>query len=259
MKPIGRAALGVALLFCIPANAQTGHAQPHGKQPVKPRTTSRQTARTKVSNAPKGKLLHSDDFTGALDTTRWHAEIEPVAGRHSEVRTQNGRLILNTAGGVTVWFKPRLEGNIRIEYDWTVLVDSGRNDRLSDLNQFWMATDPLNANLFTRSGKFESYDSLSLYYVGFGGNSNTTTRFRKYLGDGAKPLLKEYLDAGHLLKANHTYHIVIAVIDGRTTFSVDGEVLFDYLDPSPLRSGWFGFRSTAARHSIGCLKVWRIE
>lgn len=30
------------------------------------------------------------------------------------------------------------------------------------LNQFWMAADPLDANLFKRSGKFERYDSLSL-------------------------------------------------------------------------------------------------
>lgn len=208
------------------------------------------------------KLQYSEDFKGKLDTTRWHAEIEPVG--NSEVHTENGKLILNTAGGVTVWFKPKLEGNIRIEYDWTVLVDSGRNDRLSDLNQFWMASDPRDANLFnrnghSRNGKFESYDSLLLYYVGFGGNSNTTTRFRKYRGDGTKPLLKEYLDAGYLLRANHKYHIVITVLNGRTIFSVDGEVLFDYSDPDGLREGWFGFRSTGARHGVGGFKVWHIQ
>lgn len=229
-KLISRAALGVVLLFCFRANAQT-------------------------ASEPKGKLLYSDDFPGNLDPNRWLAEIDPVG--QSEVHTENGKLILNTAGGVTVWFKRRLEGNIRIEYDWAVLVDSGRNDRLSDLNQFWMATDPRNSNLFTRNGKFENYDSLSLYYVGFGGNTNSTTRFRKYHGDGTKPLLKEYLDAGHLLKANHTYHIVITVINGRTTFSVDGEVFFDFVDPAPLRGGWFGFRSTGARHAVDGFRVWR--
>ena len=233
-KPTGRASLGVVLLFCMQAHAQTAIAQ-------------------------KSKLLYSEDFSVELDTSRWHAEIEPVPGRHSEVSTENGRLILNTAGGVTVWFKPRLEGNIRIEYDWTVLVDSGRNDRLSDLNQFWMATDPLDTNLFKRSGKFERYDSLSLYYVGFGGNSNTTTRFRKYHGDGTKPLLQEYLDSRHLLKANHPYHIMITVVDGRTTFSVDGEVFFDFVDATPLKKGRFGFRSTAARHGVGGFRVWGLS
>jgi hypothetical protein len=231
-KLTGGAALGVVLLFCIQANAQT-------------------------AREPKGKLLYSDDFSGNLNPKRWLAEIEPVG--QSEVHTENSKLILNTAGGVTVWFKPRLERNIRIEYDWTVLVDSGRNDRLSDLNQFWMATDPRNANLFWRNGKFENYDSLSLYYVGFGGNTNSTTRFRKYHGNGQKPLLKEYLDRAHLLKANHTYHIVITVVDGRTTFSVDGEVFFEFIDPAPLRSGWFGFRSTAARHAVYGFRVWRLR
>lgn len=231
-KLTGRAALGVALLFCIHAYAQT-------------------------SAEPERRLLYSDDFSGKLNGKRWLAEIEP--GGASEVRTEAGRLILNTARGVTVWFKPKLEGNIRIEYDWTVLVDSGRNDRLSDLNQFWMASDPRNANLFTRNGKFEAYDSLSLYYVGFGGNTNSTTRFRKYHGNGQKPVLKEYFDAGHLLKANHTYHIVITVANGRTTFSVDGEVFFDYTDPAPLWGGWFGFRSTAARHGVDHFKVWQVR
>jgi len=32
-------------------------------------------------------------------------------------------------------------------------------------------------------------------------------------------------------------HFVIAVINRRTTFSVDGEVLFDFVDPSPSRGG----------------------
>ena len=112
IKKLNRAALGVALLFCLQA-----HAQPALER--------------------EGRLLFSEEFSGKLDEKRWRAEIDPVG--QSEVRTENGRLILNTAGGVTVWFETRLSGNIRIAYDWTVLVDSGRNDRLSDLNQFWMA------------------------------------------------------------------------------------------------------------------------
>jgi hypothetical protein len=199
--------------------------------------------------------LFSEDFEEALNGELWRAEIEPVG--ESAVYTGNGQLILNTAGGVTVWFARKLEGNIRIEYDWTVLVDQEKNDRLSDLNQFWMATDPRNVNLFTRNGKFESYDSLSLYYVGFGGNGNTTTRFRKYHGNGEKPLLKEFRDPAHLLKPNHEYHITIKVQNGRTTFSVDGNIIFDWNDKSPLTAGYFGFRSTASRHAIDNFRVWR--
>lgn len=69
-------------------------------------------------------------------------------------------------------------------------MNGGKNDRISDLNQFWMANDPNNYNLFTRNGVFEAYDSLQLYYVGMGGNSNTTTQLRKYRGNGQRVLLQ---------------------------------------------------------------------
>src|SRR5436305_13687404 len=114
-----------------------------------------------------------------------------------------------------------------------VLVDTGRNDCLSDLNTYWMATDPENTNLFTRNGVLESYDSLQLYYVGMGGNTNSTTRFRKYQGNGERTLLKEYTDKEYLLEANKLYHIVITIKDSRTTFEVDGKTFFSYNDTSP--------------------------
>ncbi|WP_238430398.1 DUF6250 domain-containing protein [Chitinophaga agri] len=118
-----------------------------------------------------------------------------------------------------------------------------------------MATDLRNRHLFTRNGVFESYDSLSLYYVGMGGNTNTTTRFRKYEGNGQKILLQEYLDAAHLLTANQTYHVDIVVRDGVVTFSVDDIVYFSYNDPSPLQKGYFGFRSTWSRQEISNFSV----
>ena len=34
-----------------------------------------------------------------------------------------------------------------------------------------------------RSGTFAEYNDLLTYYVGLGGNRNTTTRFRRYIGD----------------------------------------------------------------------------
>lgn len=200
--------------------------------------------------------VFEDDFSGPLNDKHWVPELEAPA--NSSVRTEKGKLIIDASAGVTVWCKKPFAENIRIEYDWTVLVDSGKNDRLSDLNQFWMASDLRRTDLFTRKGKFEEYDSLQLYYVGFGGNSNTTTRFRKYHGNGQKPLLLEYTDQPHLLTANRPYHIKIEVIDGQTTYSVDGAVLFEYLDPKPLKSGYFGFRSTGARHVIDNFKVYQL-
>ena len=73
-----------------------------------------------------------------------------------------------------------------IQYEATVVSAGGPNDRVSDLNSFWMATDPRTPeDLFAhdRSGKFAEYNLLDMYYVGLGGNGNTTTRFRRYIGD----------------------------------------------------------------------------
>jgi rhamnogalacturonan endolyase len=204
----------------------------------------------------KGKLIYSSDFSKPLDKKEWIAEIEPKDT--STVYTANGNLVLNTKGGVTVWLNKLLMGNIRIEYDRTVLVEGKPNDRLSDLNQFWMATDPRNNNLFTRSGKLELYDSLSLYYVGMGGNTNSTTRFRKYNGKGERELLQEYTDAAHLLQPNVTYHVSILVKDDETSYWVNGQCYFLYKDAAILKTGYFGFRSTKSRQAISGLKIYQL-
>lgn len=198
----------------------------------------------------KTKKIYAADFSVPLNNKEWIAEIAQKPGFFSNVYTQNNTLVMNTHAGVTVWLNTLLKGNIRIEYDRQVLVDTGRNDRLSDCNQFWMASDPHQTNLFTRNGQFESYDNLQLYYVGMGGNQNTTTRFRKYESGGTKPVIKEYLDPEHLLKPNRVYHIRIEVTKGVTSYWVDGECYFTYTDPSPLVSGYFGFRATASRQEI---------
>lgn len=89
----------------------------------------------------------------------------------------------------------------------------------------WLLTRRTN-DLFMKNGKFAYYDLLSLYYVGMGGNKNSTTRFRKYMGDGERVLLKEYIDESHLLTANHNYHIKIYVTDENTSFWVSGKEYF---------------------------------
>src|SRR4051812_34957066 len=81
------------------------------------------------------RLIFKDDFK---DTHKWIIEMVPTP--NSSVYTDHGKLILDTKGGVSVWLNQRLEGNILIEYKRKVLVAGKVNDRLSDLNQFWMAS-----------------------------------------------------------------------------------------------------------------------
>ncbi|MBO0358658.1 methyltransferase [Hymenobacter sp. BT186] len=211
------------------------------------------------SVAPTGsrkKLLFADAFN-QLDTLRWRVEMEKQP--HSSVYATQGKLVLDTQGGVTVWLNKPLQGNLQIEYTRKVLVAGQSNDRLSDLNQFWMAHEATRTTLARRSGKFEDYDQLPMYYVGMGGNTNTTTRFRKYQPNGTRTLLQEYTDAAHLLAPNRAYKIKTIVQNGTTSFWVDGQCYFTYQDPDPLRAGYFGFRATKSRQEIDDLRVYQLE
>lgn len=204
----------------------------------------------------RGRLIFSDDFSQGLDRANWVVEIEPKPG--STVSARAGRLVLDTAGGVTVWLNQRLSGNLLIEYRRRVVVQGGANDRLSDLNQFWMATGPHDESPLSRDGAFASYDGLSLYYFGIGGNGNTSTRLRRY-GGGDRVLLQERLDAEHLLRANHDYLVQTLVKAGRTAVYVDGELYFEHRDAQPLKQGWFGLRSTWSRQEVGAVRIYALD
>ncbi len=201
----------------------------------------------------KRQLIFSDDFKASLNTDHW--KIETQAGDNVPVYNKDGQLILDTKAGLTVWLDKKLKGNYRIVYDRTVILDSSKNARLSDLNQFWMA----EAKPFDRNGVFEEYDTVELYYVGFGGNYNSTTRFRKYQGNGVKPIIAEYLDEKHLLKPNNKYRIVTTVKNGHITWEIDGEKLLDYQDSAPLKEGYFGFRTTWSKQSISNFRIERLR
>ena len=156
--------------------------------------------------------------------------------------------------GLTMWYRQRLAGDYEISYRICMVMQGGKYDRLSDLNCFWAANDPKYPDdLFARSqwrdGIFKNYNTLNLFYVGYGGNDNSTTRFRRYKGeyygvadDKVKPLLKEYTDAPHLLVPNQWYEIRIRVEKGITTYSVNDAELFRYVLTGDEGDGHFGLR-----------------
>lgn len=157
-------------------------------------------------------------------------------------------------GGLSLWYKERLTGNYEITYRAMVVMAGGKYDRLSDLNCFWGAGDPQHPDNFFargawRNGVFQNYNTLNLFYVGYGGNDNQTTRFRQYHGEyygvddaRIKPILKEYADAAHLLKPNHWYEVKIRVENGITTYSMDGEELFRLPMDDGKGDGYFALR-----------------
>ncbi len=205
-----------------------------------------------------GELIASDDFTSGLG--QWKVELESGGS----VTGRSRALEINVPAGCTVWFIRPLEGPLLITYEATVVDTGGPNDRVSDLNCFWMATDARNpADLLAvrRSGAFADYDELRCYYVGVGGNGNTTTRFRRYLGErGNRPLLPQHdLSAGEsLLLANRAQRIQL-IAAGRTIgFYRDGRRLFGFDDPEPYARGWFGFRTVHSHLRIRGFKVFRL-
>lgn len=164
--------------------------------------------------------------------------------------------------GLTLWYKEKMSGNVVIEYD-AIVYDEKEGDRLSDLNCFWMASDPEAESVFerleTRNGIFANCAQMKLYYVGYGGNYNSTTRFRRYNGQPGPAIIQEYSDPDHLLKPNHWYHIKLVCQDGKVQYWIDGELLFDYIDEEPYTEGWFGFRTTLSRTGIKNFKYRNIR
>jgi uncharacterized protein (DUF427 family) len=203
----------------------------------------------------RGRLLLEENFTGTDDwRRRW--TVEQQGGT---VTVGGGRMVIADTGGCTVWLDTVLTAPVIITYEATVTSQA----RVSDLNCFWMATDPKHpagapATGLPRTGRFAEYDTLRTYYVGYGGNANTTTRFRRYDGSGARPLLPEHdlADRRVLLVPDQTYRITLVAAEGRVQYLRDGEVIFDWRDPVPLTEGRFGFRTVDSRIEIRRFQVW---
>ena len=201
-----------------------------------------------------GEVLHKDDFSGGL--SQWVVQQQP----DGTVRIEGGKLHIRNRRGCTVWFRRKLSGAILIEYEATMATAA----RVSDLNCFWMATDPKSpTDLFAgakREGLFSQYHDLRLYYVGYGGHNNTKTRFRRYPGGGKRPLLPEHdlSDKKVLLTGGATMKIQLVASGETIRYLRDGEVIFDVRDPKPYREGWFGFRTVNSHLVLDNFRVYRL-
>ena len=196
--------------------------------------------------------LQADTLPSCLDSksfaAHWTIESESPDYR---IQFLGDTLEVTSPKGMTIWRNERMEGRTIIEYD-ACLMDEGREeDRVSDLNCFWMASDPVvkDGSVFTRmkqrQGIFKNCYTLQLYYLGYGGNYNKTTRFRRYQGEANQggesypvpAILQEYTDEAHLNVPNQWRHIRIEADGTRIRYFIDGECLVDFRDPRPLTSG----------------------
>jgi hypothetical protein len=206
----------------------------------------------------QGQVLFSEDFRYGL--ARWTGELE----KPGKIEAQDGVLTVDVPAGCTLWFRPELRGAVMIQYEARTVRAGGPHDRVSDLNAFWMATDARSpGDLFAtqRSGKFSDYNQLRAYYVGQGGNSNTTTRFRRYIGDVVnRPLLPEHdlRDADVLLRPNVWQTVQLVALGNRIQYYRDGRLIFDFRDPAPYTRGRFGLRTTASHLEVRNFRVYRV-
>ncbi|MEO0475002.1 MAG: DUF6250 domain-containing protein [Planctomycetota bacterium] len=201
-------------------------------------------------------LLHEDDFEAGLE--QWQIEQQPGG----KAFAKDGVMEIDAAGGCTAWFKQKLESPVLVQFEVTMVKEGGANDRVSDLNSFMMATDPTNDDLLAngkkRGGKFGNYHKLKLYYVGYGANNNSTTRFRRYVGDGTRPVLPEHdLKGKHKPNVKRTVQILVA--DGVYQYWIDGKRVYYVEDESPYTEGWFALRTVKNRMRVEHFRAWRIE
>jgi hypothetical protein len=233
-------------------------------------------------DADDPRVLARDDFRAGL--SNWQVEQQDPAGT---VTTQDGLMDIVAPAGATVWFKQRFSGDYEIRFTATPIpisfVGTAFVDRISDLNVFWNANapaavdgDPTKAQL---DGVLASYNALSLYYVGFGSNGNTSTRLRRYDGTAARPQITGYatpssatvddtagaMTAATSLVANTAVAVRIVSRQATATDSAtlkwyaNDQLIFSYADASPYRSGWFGFRTTVSHWRLKDFSVSAID
>lgn len=205
-------------------------------------------------------LEYEDSFDSSLDN--WI--VEQMLG--GNVQHSGGKMEIEDKAGSTIWFNEKLQAPLIITYEAVVVENGGPNDRVSDLNCFWLASDPPETDEFfssskNRTGKFSDYDNLKLYYVGLGGHNNSKTRFRRYKGDGSKPLLPEHdLSASeYLIVPNSMNKIKIIVYKGIVRYYRNEQLVFDFFDKDAYSSGYFGIRTVNNHMKIDNFKVYSLK
>jgi hypothetical protein len=212
------------------------------------------------TTAALGVLAGLSSTTSARQSaTNWVIETEDPAAK---VTDHAGIVDIDTAKGLTLWWRKPVAAPVVISFEAMAVSEGGANDRVSDLNAFWMARDDDGGSVLShpRSGAFADYDTLRTYYVGIGGNRNSTTRFRRYVGrTGDRPMLPEHdkRAAADLLQPNRWTSIRL-IADGRTiAVDRDGRRLFTLDDPAPYASGHFGLRTTWSHLRVRRLSIAR--
>lgn len=247
-----------------------------------------------------GALLAQDDFE---NLNNWLVQIQERSGfaRAKVVAREHSLDCLLPGRGCTVWFKKKLPSRVAITYDVLCPTPTPaiKGVQPRDINNFWMATDPLDrdqglfdSNRYT--GKFSSYDKIHGYYASTGGGgaiANLTTRMRRYPreldGKPAEHLALNDKDAkpGYLITPDKVMTVQLVAYDDVIQYIVDGKLIYQIaegdriqvegrdrqgkpkaqevtydLDRFPIyREGYFGFRMVGTHHIYTNFRVVALE
>ena len=199
------------------------------------------------------RIQFSDSFESMGALNNWIIEKESAK---TSVVIKNGAMEWKSDSrkkGLVVWCKSKMNGNVRIVYDRHIYKDQ----RVADMNQFWMATEKGSDGLsFTRNGTMSSYDNLTLYYCGLGVWNNTHSRFRRYNGSSPRP---SPVDNPYTIKGNTTYHIELIVNDNYTQVYSNGKMIFDIKDNNPYKTGYFAFRALGNHERVDNFTIYNMD
>lgn len=277
-------------LFCSEALGEGAHAQDAARRP--PVVLGHGVGLFEI-----GDLIAHDDFR---ELDKWVVQVEEKSGAApARVEVEDGALdCFLPSRGATIWFKEKFKTRIIITYDvlCPTTDPSVKNLMPRDINNFWMATDPLelNESLFDSknyTGSFKTYDKMHGYYASTGGGRNTTTRMRRYPRDvDGQPVphiaLKERDGKpDFLITPDKVMKVQLVAFDDVIQYIVDGKLVYqmkhgdeiqveqlneggarvsraaDYgADQFPFyKDGYFGFRMVGTHHIYSNFKVHALD
>ncbi|WP_218932131.1 DUF6250 domain-containing protein [Adhaeretor mobilis] len=244
-----------------------------------------------------GPLLEQDNFE-SLDN--WVVQIQRRSGFDSARVVARDRSLdcLTPGRGCTIWYKKKFPTRMTITYNVLCPTHEPAIEGVqpSDINNFWMATDPADPiqGLFDSSrytGDFGSYDKMHCYYASTGGRRNQTTRMRRYPraldGEPAEHLMLNDKDGkpAYLITPDEVMTVQLVAYDDVIQYIVDGKLIYQIgrrdriliegrdsegqrvvrdavydSDRFPVyREGYFGFRMVGTHHIYTNFKVYSLE
>ncbi|MFC2076686.1 DUF6250 domain-containing protein [candidate division KSB1 bacterium] len=181
-----------------------------------------------------------DDF--ALDLRYWWWE-------GGEPKIDDGELCLDGRGPSILWCRIPFRGKISIEYTARAILGLGGNDRLSDLNFYWMTSHrskQMDVQQFFESrsaGELDPDGNYRAYRLENGGDDNRVTRLVRFDPDSGRTVLVEYRDRNLLLEPNQDYRYRLLIGYWLLEVYRDDELVLRIDDPNLITPGYFGLAS----------------